>query len=63
MEVYASDGTKVGTVDHMDGPDRFKLARSTSPDGQHHFVPLTWVDHVDRHVHLNKTVSEMKSPL
>ncbi len=61
MEVYASDGTKVGTVDHMDGPDRFKLAKSTSPDGQHHFVPMAWVDHVDRHVHLNKTVSEMKS--
>ena len=63
MEVYASDGTKVGTVDHMDGPDKFKLARSTSPDGQHHFVPLAWVDHVDKHVHLNKTVSEMKSGL
>ena len=63
MEVYASDGTKVGTVEHMDGPDRFKLAKSTSPDGQHHFVPMAWVDHVDRHVHLNKTVSEMKSGL
>ena len=61
MEVYASDGTRVGTVDHMDGPDRFKLARSTSPDGQHHYVPMTWVDHVDRHVHLSKTVAEMKS--
>ncbi len=63
MEVYASDGTKVGTVDHMDGPDRIKLAKSTSPDGQHHFVPMAWVDHVDQHVHLNKTVSEMKSGL
>ncbi len=59
MEVYASDGTKVGTVDHMDGPDRIKLAKSTSPDGQHHLVPLAWVDHVDQHVHLNKTVAEM----
>ncbi len=61
MEVYASDGTKVGTVDHMDGPDRFKLARSTSPDGQHHFVPMSWVDHVDRHVHLNRTLAEIKT--
>ncbi len=61
MEVYASDGTKVGTVDHMDGPDRFKLAKSTSPDGQHHFVPLSWVDHVDRHVHLNRTLAEMRN--
>ncbi len=61
MEVYASDGTKVGTVDHMDGPDRIKLAKSTSPDGQHHLVPMTWVDHVDQHVHLNRTVAEMKA--
>ncbi len=61
MEVYASDGTKVGTVDHMDGPDRIKLAKSTSPDGDHHLVPLAWVDHVDQHVHLNKTVAEMKA--
>ncbi len=61
MEVYASDGTKVGTVDHMEGADRIKLAKSTSPDGQHHYVPLTWVDHVDQHVHLNKTVAEMKA--
>ena len=61
MEVYASDGTKVGTVDHMDGPDKIKLAKSTSPDGQHHLVPMAWVDHVDQHVHLNKTVAEMKA--
>ena len=61
MEVYASDGTKIGTVDHMDGPDRIKLAKSTSPDGQHHYVPLSWVDHVDRHVHLNRTLGEIKA--
>lgn len=61
MEVYDSAGTKVGTVDHMDGPDRIKLAKNTSPDGQHHLVPMTWVDHVDQHVHLNRTVAEMKS--
>ncbi len=61
MNVIASDGTKVGTVDHMDGPDRIKLAKSTSPDGQHHYVPLAWVDHVDQHVHLNKATSAVKA--
>ncbi len=61
MEVFASDGTKVGTVDHMEGSDRIKLAKNTSPDGEHHYIPMTWVGHVDRHVHLNKTVSEMKA--
>lgn len=55
MDVIASDGTKIGTVDHLDGPDKIKLAKTTSPDGQHHYVPLSWVDHVDTHVHLNKT--------
>ena len=55
MDVIASDGVKVGTVDHLDGQDKIKLAKTTSPDGQHHFVPLSWVDHVDAHVHLNKT--------
>ena len=55
MPVIASDGTQVGIVDHLDGPDRIKLAKNASPDGQHHFIPLTWVDHIDTHVHLNKT--------
>lgn len=61
MQVIAADGTPIGTVDHLDGPDRIKLAKSTSPDGQHHFVPLTWVDHVDAHVHLNRSLAEIKA--
>ena len=60
-DVIASDGTKMGTVDHMDGPDHIKLARTTSPDGQHHLVPMAWVDYVDRHVHLKKTPYEVKA--
>ena len=61
MDVIAADGIKIGTVDHMDGPDRFKMAKNTSPDGLHHEVPLSWVDHVDTHVHLNKTLAEIKA--
>ncbi len=61
MDVIASDGTKVGTVDHMDGADRIELAKTTSPDGQHHHVPMAWVDHVDKHVHLKKTSAEVKA--
>ena len=61
MDVIASDGVKIGTVDHLDGPDNIKLARSTSPDGQHHYMPLAWVDHVDAHVHLTKTSGEAKA--
>jgi hypothetical protein len=60
MDVIASDGVKMGTVDHLDGPDKIKLAKSTSPDGQHHYIPLTWVDHVDTHVHLAKASAEVR---
>ena len=48
MDVIASDGTKVGTVDHMDGADTIKLAKTTSPDGEHHYIPMAWVDHIDQ---------------
>ncbi len=61
MDVIASDGVKIGTVDHLDGPDKIKLARSTSPDGQHHYVPLAWVDHVDAHVHLARASAEARA--
>lgn len=48
----SSDRQTVGVVDYVDG-ERIKLTRHDSSDGQHHFIPLTWVDHVDTHVHLN----------
>lgn len=58
MEVIGSDGGHVGTVDHLDGESRIKLARSDSADGKHHYIPTDWVDHVDSHVHLNKPADE-----
>jgi len=61
MDVIAADGTKVGTVDHLEGRDQIKLARNTSPDGRHHYVPLAWVDHVDAHVHLTKAAPEIRA--
>ncbi len=61
MDVIASDGTKIGIVDHMEGPDRIKLTKQGSSDGQHHYVPLSWIDHVDTHVHLNKTSTAAKA--
>ena len=57
MDVIASCGKKVGVVDHVtDGA--IKLTRNDSPDGQHHFIPTGWVDHVDTHVHLKKNSEE-----
>jgi hypothetical protein len=56
MEVLGSDGKHVGTVDHLDGSDRIKLTKGDpQANGKHHFIPLDWVDHVDKHVHLNKS--------
>lgn len=61
MDVIASDGIKVGTVDRMAGPDMIKLSKATSSDGQQHTVPLSWVDHVDEHIHLNRVIAAVKA--
>jgi hypothetical protein len=58
MEVRASDGRHIGTVDHVAGENRIKLTKSDSFDGHHHLIPLDWVDHVDEQIHLNVTASE-----
>ena len=56
MDVISSDRKTVGKVDHLDGPDKIKLTKQSSPTGEHHhFIPVSWIDHVDQHVHLNKT--------
>ena len=60
MEVLGSDRQHVGTVDHMDGTDRVKLTKSDASDGKHHYIPTSWIDHVDSHVHLNKSGADAK---
>jgi len=53
MNVVGCCGNKVGVVDHVEG-QTIKLTKNDSPDGQHHYIPFGWVDHVDTHVHLKK---------
>lgn len=60
MDVIASCGKKVGVVDHVEG-GAIKLTRKDSPDGQHHFIPMAWIDHVDTHVHLKKNSLETET--
>lgn len=62
-EVIGSDDAHVGTVDHMEGSDRIKLARrDPNADGVHHYIPLAWVDSVeDGRVRLNKTGEEAEA--
>lgn len=61
MDVIASDGQKVGQVDHMEGRDKIRLARHDAPDGKHHLIPLDWVSKVDEHVHLNKAAKDVQA--
>ncbi len=62
MDVLSSDRKVVGKVDHLEGVDRIKLTKQSSPNGQHHhFIPLSWVDHVDQHVHFNKSAADVTS--
>jgi hypothetical protein len=61
-DVISSDRKTVRKVDHLDGTDKTKLTKQSSPDGQHHhLIPLSWVDHVDHHVYLNKTGADVTS--
>ena len=55
MEVRSSDDHHVGRVDHVMGPqiELAKLDLSTKFKGR--LIPTAWVDHVDKHVHLNVT--------
>ena len=57
MDVIASCGKKVGVVDHVEG-GAIKLTKKNSADGQHHFIPVGWVERVDSHVHLKKNSME-----
>ena len=60
MDVISSDRKTVGKVDHLEGSDKIKLTKQSSPNGEHHhFIPLTWIDRVDQHVHLNKTGADV----
>ena len=62
MDVISSDKKTVGKVDHLEGSDKIKLTKQSSPDGQHHhFIPLAWVDHVDQQVHLKQSGAEAKA--
>lgn len=58
-DVIASCGTKVGTVDHLDGENQLKLTRDKS--GQHHLIPTGWIGEVkEDQVILNKNSEEVK---
>lgn len=55
MDVIGSDGGHVGRVDKVVG-EEIELTKLDIASGlKHHMIPLTWIDHIDDHVHLNLT--------
>jgi hypothetical protein len=61
LEVVGYDGEHVGRVDHVTGGE-IELAKFDFGSGlKHHMIPVTWVDHVDKHVHLTVTSEQAKA--
>ena len=52
MPVVCSNGGQFATVDHTDPGDTIKLTKDEQ--GQHHWIPMSWVTHVDEHVHVDR---------
>ena len=45
MPVVCSNDGQLAVVDHMEGGNTIKLKKDDQ--GQHHFIPMTWVSSVD----------------
>jgi len=62
MRVVGSDRQPVGTVDGVEN-DRIKLTKNDpQAKGQHHFIPMQWVDRVDgQDVCLTQTAADAQS--
>jgi hypothetical protein len=58
MAVVGSDGGELPSVDHIEGRNSIALAKDDQ--GQHHYIPLTWVQSVDDRVHLDHTRQEVE---
>jgi len=59
MQVVCSGGGEIATVDHVEGYGHIKLTKDD--DGQHHYIPLSWVASVDDKVHLDRPGSQARN--
>ncbi len=58
MDVIGSCGNRLGTVDRVE-ENSIKLAKNDpKAGGQHHWIPMDWVESVDDSVRLNKDCGE-----
>jgi len=60
LEVLGSDGAHVGIVDHLEGNGEVRLAKDDT-GGEHHYIPLEWIVHVEMKVHLNQPGAEARA--
>jgi hypothetical protein len=51
MPVVCSNGDQFGTVDRLEG-SYIELAKDDQ--GRHHWIPQSWVTHVDDKVHVDR---------
>ncbi len=51
--VVCSENGQFAIVDHMQGTKSIKLKKDDQ--GQHHFIPLSWVTKVDDQVHIDRS--------
>lgn len=56
MPVVCSQNGQFAEVDHMEGRDTIKLKRDAQ--GQHHYIPASWVTTVDDKVHIDRPGKE-----
>lgn len=58
QEVVGSDGSHIGTVDHVRG-DRILLTKSDKDaGGRHHSIPVSWIAEVSDKVLINRTAAQ-----
>jgi hypothetical protein len=57
MPVVSSDDKQFATVDHLDSGNTIKLTKDQQ--GQHHWIPMSWVSRVDDKVHVDRPRSQV----
>jgi hypothetical protein len=57
MPVVSSDDKQFATVDHLDSGNTIKLTKDQQ--GQHHWIPMSWVSRVDDKVHVDRPSSQV----
>lgn len=58
MPVVCSKGNQFAMVDHLEGREHIKLVKDAQ--GQHHYIPTSWVASVDDAVHVDRSTDRAR---